>query len=151
MAILSFPHAIAAMPLFLHCLQIHCVIIPPSHPLQMHRPNRKCRLARSPLLNMLPLCFACRPLSLALLCLARLPRLLARSSLPSFAAPPTDSPCFVFHPGHPVPKLLNDSAAAFSLFGHSFGLPFTNSFGVLQTRQLSWPELLPTYSCLSLL
>ncbi len=58
----------------------------------------------------------------------------------------TDPPCFVFHPDHPMPELLDDTAAASSLFGHSFGLPFTDSFGVLQTRQLSWPELLPAYS-----
>jgi hypothetical protein len=58
----------------------------------------------------------------------------------------TDPPCFAFHPDHPMPELLNEDAAASSLFGHSFGLPFTDSLGVLQTRQLSWPELLPAYN-----
>jgi hypothetical protein len=51
----------------------------------------------------------------------------------------TDPPCFVFHPNFPMPELLDATAAAFSLFGHSVGLPFTDSFGVLQTPyQLSW-------------
>jgi hypothetical protein len=57
-----------------------------------------------------------------------------------------DPPCFVYHPDHPMPELLDDAAARVSIFGHSFGLPFTDSLGVLQTRQLSWPELLPAYS-----
>jgi hypothetical protein len=45
-----------------------------------------------------------------------------------------------------MPELLDEDAAASSLFGHNCGLPFTDSLGVLQTRQLSWPELLPTYN-----
>jgi hypothetical protein len=57
-----------------------------------------------------------------------------------------DPPCFVFRPDHPMPELLDEDAAAASLFGHSFGLPFTDSLGILQTRQLSWPELLPAYN-----
>ena len=61
-------------------------------------------------------------------------------------SPPTAPPCFVFHPDHPMPELVHDSAATTSLFGHSFGIPFTDSLGVLQTRQLSWAELLPAYS-----
>ena len=61
-------------------------------------------------------------------------------------SPPTAPPCFVFHPDHPMPELVHDSAADTSLFGHSFGIPFTDSLGVLQTRQLSWDELLPAYS-----
>jgi hypothetical protein len=74
---------------------------------------------------------------------------------PNFASPlalvslcckPDDPPCFVFHPDHPMPELLDDTAAASSLFGHSFGIPFSDSLGVLHTRQLSWPELLPGYS-----
>jgi hypothetical protein len=42
-------------------------------------------------------------------------------------------------------ELLDDIAAASSLFGNSFGLPFTNSLGNLQTRQMSWPEMMPAY------
>jgi len=45
-----------------------------------------------------------------------------------------------------MPELLDGPASATSLFGHSFGIPFTDSLGVLQTRQLSWNELLPAYS-----
>ncbi len=45
-----------------------------------------------------------------------------------------------------MPELLDDAAAGTSIFGHSFGLPFTDSLGILQTRQLRWSELLPAYS-----
>jgi hypothetical protein len=45
-----------------------------------------------------------------------------------------------------MPEHLDDASAQTSLFGHSFGIPFTDSLGVLQTHQLSWPELLPAYS-----
>jgi hypothetical protein len=69
-----------------------------------------------------------------------LPLAIARVQLASPAPP-----CFVYHPDHPMPELLDDAAAATSLFGHSFGIPFTDSLGVLQTRQLRWVEILPAY------
>jgi hypothetical protein len=61
-------------------------------------------------------------------------------------SPPSAPPCFVFHPDHPMPDLLDDTTAQTSIFGHSFGIPFTDSLGVLQTRQLRWAELLPAHS-----
>ena len=45
-----------------------------------------------------------------------------------------------------MPELLDAPASTTSLFGHSFGIPFTDSLGVLQTRQLSWTEVIPAYS-----
>ena len=51
-----------------------------------------------------------------------------------------------FHPDHPMPELVDVSASQTSLFGHSFGIPFTDLLGILQPRQLSWPEFLPAYS-----
>jgi hypothetical protein len=45
-----------------------------------------------------------------------------------------------------MPELLDATASQTSIFGYSFGIPFTDSLGILQTRQLSWLELLPAYS-----
>jgi hypothetical protein len=109
----------------------------------------------TPLLSPLPLTLAVQLPTGLCIAAQSTPPLLVTLSAPSIGYPLVIAriqsqldtpPCFGFCPNLPMPELLDDATAGISLFGHSFGLPFTDMLGILQTCQLSWAELLPAYS-----